>query len=100
MYREIRSGKSCICNSEVRNGRPSKGWKKAPLHYGTDMSNIGNGKPRMGNCNGETKLEKLEVGNKVVEPSMGKQRGQTKSERRNECGETKGMGINPTRKIS
>ncbi len=54
----------------------------------------------MGNCNGETKLEKLEVGNKVVEPSMGEQRGQTKSERRNDCGETKGMGINPTRKIS
>ena len=45
-------------------------------------------------------MEKLEVGNKVVEPSMGKQRGQTKLERGNEGGETKGMGINPTRKIS
>ena len=37
-----------MCNSEVRNGRPSKGWKTAPLHYGTDMSNIRNGKPRIG----------------------------------------------------
>jgi hypothetical protein len=62
------------------------------------MSNIRNGKPRMGNWSGKTKLEKLTFGNKVVEPSRGKQRGQTKSERGNEGGETKGMGVNPTRK--